>query len=148
NGGAAWPTRRAPACYGSPGPPPRNVRPRPRPSAGAAALREPSTVFVIQALLWIAGLFGLIRLPWVDGHVIRALVTFQTTLVAWNGTEPPARVLVTSSCSGADAAALCLGVTLAYPVAWSRRLTAAALGIAIRPTANARRITPPHPPPA
>lgn len=111
-----------------------------RPSAGAAALREPSTVFVIQALLWIAGLFGLIRLPWVDGHVIRALVTFQTTLVAWYGTEPSARVLVTSSCSGADAAALCLGVTLAYPVAWSRRLTGAAIGIAIVLTANAVRI--------
>jgi S-adenosylmethionine decarboxylase len=110
------------------------------PAAGAGALREPSTAFLIQSLLWIAGLFGVIRLPWVDRHVIQALIAFQTTLVSWYGTAPSARVLITSSCSGADAVALCVGVTLAYPVAWSRRLAGAAIGVAVVLAANAVRI--------
>jgi S-adenosylmethionine decarboxylase len=110
------------------------------PAAGAGAPREPGTVFLIQAIVWIAGLFALIRLPWVDAHVVRALVAFQTTLVAWYGTPPAGGVLITSSCSGADAAALCLGITLAYPVAWRRRLTGSAIGLVLVFVANALRI--------
>jgi len=90
-----------------------------------------STRFLIQATLWIVGLFALLRLPWVTDHVVGALIAFQTTLLGWYGTAPGPAVFVAPSCSGAEVAALCLGVTLAYPVAWPRRLIGAAAGGAL-----------------
>ena len=96
-----------------------------RPGDGLPA---PSTLFLVQATLWIVGLFGLLRLPWVEDHVVGALIAFQTGLLGWYGTPGGLAVFVVPSCSGADVAALCLGVTLAYPVAWRRRLIGAAVG--------------------
>jgi S-adenosylmethionine decarboxylase len=111
---------------------------RPAPSRGAVP--APSTVFLVQATLWIVGLFGLLRLPWVTDHVVGALIVFQTGLLGWYGTPPGLAVVVVPSCSGADVAALCLGVTLAYPVAWSRRLNGAAVGGALVFAVNIVRI--------
>jgi S-adenosylmethionine decarboxylase len=100
--------------------------------------------FVIQAAIWNLALFALIRLSWIDQHLIGALVSFQKTLVYWYGTTPNPALLVNSSCSGADVMALCAGVTLAYPVAWTRRIIGAALGLAIVLTLNAIRIASLH----
>src|SRR5207344_2098691 len=45
-----------------------------------------------------------------------------------------------ADCSGADAMALCLGVLLAYPVRWRRRLGGMAGALAIILTLNTLRI--------
>jgi S-adenosylmethionine decarboxylase len=102
-----------------------------RPVQAGGALTAPSTLFLVQATLWIVGLFGVLRLPWVNDHIVGGLIAFQMTLLGWYGTAPDAAIVVAPSCSGADVAALCLGVTLAYPVAWRRRLWGAAIGGAI-----------------
>ena len=102
-----------------------------RPAQPGGALHAPSTLFLVQATLWIVGLFALLRLPWVTDHIVGTLIVFQTTVLGWYGTAPGPAVAVVPSCSGADVAALCLGVTLAYPVTWSRRLIGAAVGGAL-----------------
>ena len=96
--------------------------------------------FLVQAVLWNIALFALIRLTWVDQHLIAALISFQKTLVSWYGTPTTNTLVVTSSCSGADVMALCLGVTLAYPVAWRRRIVGAIGGVLLILVLNAIRI--------
>jgi S-adenosylmethionine decarboxylase len=111
-----------------------------RPASSRGAFSAPSTLFLVQATIWIVGLFGLLRLPWVTDHVVGALIVFQTGLLGWYGTPPGPAIFVVPSCSGADVAALCLGVTLAYPVAWPRRLMGAAVGGALVFGVNVVRI--------
>jgi S-adenosylmethionine decarboxylase len=96
--------------------------------------------FLIHGALWSTALFGVIRLPWMDQHVISALIAFQQRLVQWYAGPPHSSLVVTSSCSGADVMALCLGVMLAYPVAWRRRLAGALSGAALILGVNAVRL--------
>jgi S-adenosylmethionine decarboxylase len=100
----------------------------------------PARAFLVQAVLWNVALFGLIRLSWFDQHFIGALISFQQSVLLWYGASAPPGLVVNSSCSGADVMALCAGVALAYPVAWSRRLIGAALGVTLMLTLNAVRI--------
>ena len=96
--------------------------------------------FVLQGAFWTLALFSILRLAWVDRHLIGALVEFQRTLVFWYGTDPNAPIIVNSSCSGADVMALCGAVTLAYPVAWSRRIAGALIGLGVILAVNTVRI--------
>lgn len=105
-----------------------------------ADAQSPSLRFLVEATAWIVGLIGLIRLPWVAEHFVGALVSFQTALVSWYGAAASPNIVVTSDCSGADVAAVCLGVTLAYPAPWRRRLVGAAVGAAVVFSLNAARI--------
>ena len=100
----------------------------------------PVRAFLAQAALWNVALFGAVRLPWFDQHVVGRLVEVQKTLVFWYGTTPHPGIVVNSSCSGADVMALCAGVLLAYPLAWRRRLAGAAIGIGLVLALNAVRI--------
>ena len=104
--------------------------------------------FLRDAMLWNIALFAVIRLPWVTDRVIGALIDFQTTLIAWYGAKASPGIVVAANCSGADVAALCIGVTLSYPVAWRRRIAGAAIGVAAIIAVNAVRIAlevhPPH----
>jgi exosortase/archaeosortase family protein len=78
----------------------------------------------------------------IDRHVIGALST--SDLTGPYGTTPRTGILVNSSCSGADVMALCAAVTLAYPVAWRRRLAGAAIGLGLILALNAVRIASLH----
>jgi S-adenosylmethionine decarboxylase len=100
----------------------------------------PSLRFLAEATVWVVGLIALIRLPWISEHFINALITFQTTLISWYGAPQATNLVVTADCSGADVAALCLGVTLAFPVPWTRRLVGAAIGAAVVFGVNAVRL--------
>jgi len=84
----------------------------------AGAMSATTTAFLVQATFWIVGLFALLRLRWVADHVLGGLIDFQMTVLSWQGTALGARLVVAPSCGGADVSARCLGVTLAYPVAW------------------------------
>jgi len=96
--------------------------------------------FVLWGLTGSLALFGGLRLPWTEAHIVLPLTRVQGDLaVALFGT-PTLPVQVTLACSGADALALCVGAVLAYPVRWRARLAAAAGGIALILCLNTLRI--------
>jgi exosortase/archaeosortase family protein len=100
----------------------------------------PAARFALVALGWSLGLFGLFRLPWIEARVVQGLIDTQQTIAHWYGATPTGLVLVNASCSGADVIALCLAVTLAYPVSWPRRLVGAAGAVLLMLTLNTARI--------
>src|SRR5262245_12081456 len=107
----------------------------------SAALAEPRIgAFLLQGLFWNVALFGLIRLTWVDRHLISSLVGFQQAIVTWYAGAPHIGIAITSDCSGADVMALCAAATLAYPVPWRRRIIGLVSGLAMLLALNIWRI--------
>jgi exosortase/archaeosortase family protein len=89
---------------------------------------------------WTLALFGLFRVPLVQRDLLLPLTRLQEQVAAWHSGTARSPVLVTLECSGADAIALCLAATLAWPVAWRRRLAGAAGGLALSLVLNTLRI--------
>ncbi len=88
-----------------------------------------STRFVLTLGAYFVGLFGLMRLDWVEDNVLTPLAQIQQQ-VADQLTGAHTDLLVfNASCSGGDPMALCAGAILAYPAAWGSRLRGAALGL-------------------
>jgi S-adenosylmethionine decarboxylase len=108
--------------------------------AAPTGLTPPVRAFLVQAVVWNLVLFAILRLAWVDQHVVGALVEFQKRLVFWYGTTPRPGIVVASSCSGADVMALSAGIILAYPAAWRRRIIGALIGFGVILGVNAVRI--------
>jgi exosortase/archaeosortase family protein len=96
--------------------------------------------FVLRAGAWSLGLFGLLRLSWIEAHLVlpftRAQASFATRLFG----APAAPVEATLACSGTDALALCLGAILAFPAKWRTRLAGAAAGTLLILALNSLRI--------
>lgn len=91
--------------------------------------------YVLRAALTGLGLFGLLRVPWVEATIILPLTHLQgDAAVALMG-APALPLAVTLACSGTELFALCLGAVLAYPVRWRTRgrgallITAMILGL-------------------
>ena len=96
----------------------------PAPHAGPGGTR-----FVLTLGAWFVGLFGLMRLDWVEDNLLTPLAQIQQQ-VADQLTGAHTDLLVfNASCSGGDPMALCAGAVLAYPAAWGARLRGAALGL-------------------
>jgi exosortase/archaeosortase family protein len=104
---------------------------RPRPSAAT---------FALKSVAWSLGLFGLLRLGWIESHAVLPLTRLQGALATGVIGAPSAPVDVTLACSGTDAIALCLGAVLAYPVTWRRRVWGATTGMALIVGLNTIRI--------
>jgi len=96
--------------------------------------------FLGIAVLWELIFFALLRQPWVQQHAVEPLARAQETIAHWYGAPVRASIAVTADCSGADVIALCLGVLLAFPVGWRRRLAGMAGALAIIVTLNTLRI--------
>ncbi len=96
--------------------------------------------FVLRAVAWSLGIFGLLRLTWIAAHVVLPFTRLQAGLAVGLLGAPTAPVEATLACSGADALALCLGAVLAYPVRWRARLIAAGGGAALILGLNTLRI--------
>ncbi len=96
--------------------------------------------FALRAVALGLALFGLLRLPWVDRTLIRGLIDLQTSLAHWYGAPIVTTVAIDSSCSGTDVMALCLGITLTYPVRARWRWLGAAGGMALILVLNTIRI--------
>jgi exosortase/archaeosortase family protein len=96
--------------------------------------------FVLRGVAGSLGVFALLRLPWIETHVVLPVVRAQGAAAARLVGAPVLPVEVTLACSGADVIALCLGAILAYPVAWNRRFVGAALGLALILGLNTLRI--------
>ena len=96
--------------------------------------------FLGAALLWELLFFALLKQAWVERHAVGPLAKAQETIAHWYGAPERASIAVTADCSGADVMALCLGVLLAYPVGWRRRLAGMAGALAVILTLNTLRI--------
>lgn len=87
--------------------------------------------FVLRGVATSLGLFALVRLNWIESHVLLPVTRLQAGLGIGLFGAPAAPVEATLACSGSDALALCLGAILAYPVTWRTRLTGACGGAAL-----------------
>jgi exosortase/archaeosortase family protein len=96
--------------------------------------------FALRAVAWSLGLFGLLRLAWMEGHVLLPATRAQAAVAAgWFGASSMP-VDVTLACSGADASALCMAAVLAYPATWRMRLAGSGAGLALILVLNIMRI--------
>lgn len=96
--------------------------------------------FAGRAVAAGVGLFGVLRLPWVETQILLPVTRAQGAVAmhVFGGSTVP--VEVTLACSGADAMALCVAAVLAYPVRWRARLAGAAGGLALILLLNMVRI--------
>lgn len=74
--------------------------------------------FALRGVAWSLGLFGLLRLGWLETHAVLPLTQLQARLAESGFGTPAVPIDVTLACSGADALALCAGAILAYPSIW------------------------------
>ena len=96
--------------------------------------------FVLRAVAWSLGLFGLVRLGGVERHLVLPLTQIQARIAERVFGLPALPIDVTLACSGADALALCVGFILAFPASWPRRLSGALGGITLILALNIVRI--------
>ena len=96
--------------------------------------------FALRAVAWSIGLFGLLRLNWVEAHAVVPLTQVQARMALGLFGTSALPVEVTLACSGADALALCLGAIFAYPVRWRMRLAGAGAGAVLILGLNTVRI--------
>jgi len=105
-----------------------------------ARSRTPAVSFALRAVAWALGLFGLLRLPWVETHAVLPLTHLQGRLAVGLLGAPALPVDATLACSGTDALALCVGAILAYPAGWRMRLAGAGCGVTLVLALNTLRI--------
>ena len=96
--------------------------------------------FALRAVAWSLGLFGLLRLNWVETHGLLPLTRLQGRLAVGLCGTPALPIDATLACSGADALALCVGAILAYPASWGMRLAGACGGLTLVLGLNTLRI--------
>ena len=109
------------------------------PSRLRQLVADPAAGYVLRALGWFLFFLGALRLPWVQSSVLVPFALLQARAAAMLRGEE-LQVLVSSSCTGSDAIAVCLGAVLAFPVAWQRRLLAAGGGFVVISAFNTVRI--------
>ena len=102
--------------------------------------RTRAVEFVLRAAAWSIGIFGLLRLDWVEKHGLLPLTQLQGCVAAGLCGTPTRPIAATLACSGADVLAICLGAILAYPVRWRTRLAGAGFGVALILALNTLRI--------
>jgi exosortase/archaeosortase family protein len=95
---------------------------------------------VARALALSVALFGVVRLEWVETHVLWPFTMLQARLAASGGAGDQALARVGLDCSGADAMALCLAFILAWPAGMARRLAGALGGLLFVGAVNVVRI--------
>lgn len=109
-------------------------------TATAARWDTPAARFAVRALAWGLGLFGLLRLPWIETHGVLPATAMQGRMAAAMSGAATLPVDVTLACSGTDVLAMCAGAILAYPARWRSRLAGAAFGVALILALNIVRI--------
>jgi exosortase/archaeosortase family protein len=102
--------------------------------------RTDAVRFAFGAVAWSLGLFGLLRLNWIEAHAVLPFTRVQAAVAGGLFGTSALPVEVTLACSGADAMALCLGAVLAYPVGWRMRLAGAGVGAGLILALNTLRI--------
>ena len=100
------------------------------PARVLTGVAEP-VAFIVRAVLWSLALFGFLRISFVEQAIVLALLRTQATIVQWYVAAAANTISITPSCAASDVMAMCLGVILAYPATWRRRLAGAAGGLGI-----------------
>ena len=122
------------------------ARPRtPDPEADAASGARPAVPagglrFALTIGVWFVGLFGLMRLGWVQHTLLTPFAQLQQRVADQLTGVTSSLLYADASCSGGDPMALCMGAIFAYPAAWGSRLRGAALGLAAITTLNVVRL--------
>jgi exosortase/archaeosortase family protein len=96
--------------------------------------------FALRGVVYGVGLFGILRLNWIEAHALLPFTEAQAAVAARIFGPTASTVAVTLACSGADALALCLGAVLAYPAPWRTRITGLASGVLLVVALNIARI--------
>ena len=96
--------------------------------------------FTLVTGAWFVGLFGLMRLPWVERTLLTPFAQLQQGVADQLTGAPSNLVYADASCSGGDPIALCAGAILAYPATWGARLRGAAVGIVAITALNVVRL--------
>ena len=111
------------------------------PPAPPAAPSSGVLRFALTAAAWFIGLFGVLRLAWVERSVLTPMAQLQQRISEQLTGAPPGVVYADASCSGGDAMALCFGAIMAFPVAtWQARLRGAAMGLVVIAAFNVVRL--------
>ena len=96
--------------------------------------------FTLTVGAWFVGLFGLMRLGWVERTLLTPFAQLQQRVADELTGAPSDLVYADASCSGGDPIALCVGAICAFPAAWGSRLRGAALGVAAITALNVVRL--------
>ena len=107
---------------------------------GVDARSDSVVRFTLTVAAWVVGLFGLMRVGWVQQHLLLPFAGVQQRLAIDLMGAPPNVVVVDLSCTGADAIALCLGVIFAFPATWRARMRGGSLGLLLITSLNTLRI--------
>lgn len=110
------------------------------PMAISARLRSPAPRFALTALTCTFGIFGLLRLPWVEAAIVWPVTRLQGAIAAALSGARALPVEVTLACSGTDVMAMCAGAIIAYPARWQARVAGAVGGVALILVLNVLRI--------
>ena len=85
--------------------------------------------FALTVGAWFVGLFGLMRLGWVERNLLTPFAQVQQEVADQLTGAPSNLVYADASCSGGDPMALCMGAIFAFPATWGSRLRGAAVGL-------------------
>ena len=98
-------------------------------SPPARSTSSGSLRFALTVGAWFVGLFGLMRLAWVERNVLTPFAQVQQEVADQLTGAPSTLVYADASCSGGDPMALCMGAIFAFPATWGSRLRGAAIGL-------------------
>ena len=96
--------------------------------------------FTLVTGAWFVGLFGLMRLPWVERVVLTPFAGVQQRVADQLTGAPSELVYADASCSGGDPLALCAGAIFAFPATWGARLRGATVGFTLITAVNVVRL--------
>ena len=96
--------------------------------------------FTLVTGAWFVGLFGLMRLPWVERTLLTPFAKLQQGVADQLTGAPSDLVYADASCSGGDPLALCAGAIFAFPATWGARLRGAAVGFTLITAFNVVRL--------
>ena len=96
--------------------------------------------FTLTIGAWFVGLFGLMRLPWVERNLLTPFAEVQQEVADQLTGSPSDLVYADASCSGGDPMALCMGAIFAFPATWGARLRGVAAGLTLITAVNVVRI--------
>ena len=96
--------------------------------------------FTLITGAWFVGLFGLMRLRWVEQTLLTPFAGVQQRVADQLTGAPSDLVYADASCSGGDPLALCAGAIFAFPATWGARVRGAAVGFTVITAVNVVRL--------
>ena len=125
---------------GMPAEPAMQVAARPAAAEPGGTKGNAMLRFTLVTGAWFVGLFGLMRLPWVERVVLTPFAEVQQRVADQLTGAPSDLVYADASCSGGDPLALCAGAIFAFPATWGARLRGAAVGFTLITAVNVVRL--------